>query len=122
MSSQYPSSSSSSTSPSSRPENQSTASGVAQDMRAKAGEGFGRVTGDVKSQVQGASKQAEGAMQDVYGQAKDAASSAADAIRETASEAGDFVRNTIEQRPYTAAAVALAVGFLIGRLGRRQYY
>jgi ElaB/YqjD/DUF883 family membrane-anchored ribosome-binding protein len=43
-------------------------------------------------------------------------------IRETASEAGDFVRNTIEQRPYTAAAVALAVGFLIGRLGRRQYY
>jgi hypothetical protein len=44
MNSQYPSSSSSSTSPSSRPENQSTASGVAQDMRAKAGEALSKVT------------------------------------------------------------------------------
>ena len=57
-------------------------------------------------------------MQDVYGQAKDAATSAAEAIRETASEAGDFIRDTIERRPYTAAAVALAVGFLVGRFGR----
>jgi hypothetical protein len=44
MNSQYPSSSSSSTSPSLRPENQSTASGVAQDMRAKAGEALSKVT------------------------------------------------------------------------------
>jgi ElaB/YqjD/DUF883 family membrane-anchored ribosome-binding protein len=77
-----------------------------------------RVTGDVKSQVQGAATQAEGAMQDACGQAKDGATSAAEAIRETASEAGDIIRDTIERRPYTAAAVALAVGFLIGRFGR----
>jgi uncharacterized protein YjbJ (UPF0337 family) len=69
--------------------------GTAKNLGGKAEEGFGRVTGDVKSQVQGAAKQAEGAMQDVYGQAKDAATSAAEAIRETASEAGDFVRDTI---------------------------
>jgi ABC-type transporter Mla subunit MlaD len=45
MNSQYPSSSSSSsTSPPSRPENPSTASGVVQDMRAKAGEAISKVT------------------------------------------------------------------------------
>lgn len=43
MNTQYPFSSSNSTSPSSRPENQSTASDVAQDMRAKAGEAVSKV-------------------------------------------------------------------------------
>jgi hypothetical protein len=44
MNSKQSSFSSSSTSPSSHPENQSTASGVAQDMRAKAGEAISKVT------------------------------------------------------------------------------
>jgi uncharacterized protein YjbJ (UPF0337 family) len=96
--------------------------GTAKNLGGKAEEGFGRVTGNVKSQVQGSAKQAEGARQNIYGQGKDAASSAMEAMGETASEAGDFVRDTIEQRPYTAAAVALAVGFLIGRFGRREYH
>jgi uncharacterized protein YjbJ (UPF0337 family) len=96
--------------------------GTAKNLGGKAEEGFGRVTGDVKSQVQGAAKQAEGAMQDLYGQAKDAATGAMEAMRENASEAGDFIRDTIERRPYTAAAVALAVGFLVGRFGRREYH
>jgi ElaB/YqjD/DUF883 family membrane-anchored ribosome-binding protein len=29
---------------------------------------------------------------------------------------------TIEERPYTTAAIALGIGFLIGRLGRRADY
>ena len=62
MNSQYPSASSSSTSPLSRPENQSTASGVAQDMRAKAGEAISKVTD---------------AAQQAGSQAKDAAASLA---------------------------------------------
>ena len=64
----------------------------------------------------------EGALQDVYGQAKETAVNAAEAIRETASEADDFLRTTIEQRPYTTAAVALGIGYLIGRFGRRANY
>ena len=64
----------------------------------------------------------KGALQDVYGQAKETATNAAEAIREGASEADDFLRATIEQRPYTAAAVALAIGYLIGRFGRRANY
>jgi hypothetical protein len=62
MNSQYSSSSSNTTSPSSRPENQSTASGVAQDMRAKAGEAISKVTD---------------AAQQAGSQAKDAAASLA---------------------------------------------
>jgi uncharacterized protein YjbJ (UPF0337 family) len=96
--------------------------GNAKNLGGQVEEGFGRATGDVKSQIQGKAKQMEGALQDMYGQAKDTAANAADAVRETASDADDFLRTTIEQRPYTAAAVALGIGFLIGRFGRRDYY
>ena len=70
-------------------------------------EGFGRATGDVKAQVEGKAEQAEDAVQDAYGQVKETASDAVEAIRESASGAQDFLRTTIEERPYTAAAVAL---------------
>jgi uncharacterized protein YjbJ (UPF0337 family) len=85
-------------------------------------EGFGHATGDVKSQLQGKSKQVEGAVQDVYGQVRETASDAVEAIRESASGAEDFLRTTIEERPYTAAAVALGIGYLIGRFSRRDNY
>jgi len=42
-------------------------------------------------------------------------------VRNTAGTADDLVRTTIEQRPYTAAAIALGVGFLIGRFSHRNY-
>jgi uncharacterized protein YjbJ (UPF0337 family) len=96
--------------------------GNAKTLGGQVEEGFGRATGDVKSQIQGKAKQMEGALQDMYGQAKETAANAAEVVRETASDADDFLRTTIEQRPYTAAAVALGIGFLIGRFGRRDYY
>src|SRR5262245_49858199 len=71
-------------------------------------------TGDLKGQCTAR----QGAAQDLYGQAKDAAASAAEAVGDHAREAEDFIRTTIEQRPYTAAAVALGIGFLIGRFSR----
>jgi hypothetical protein len=49
------------------------------------------------------------------------AADAAEAVREHASEAQDFLRTTIEQRPYTTAAVALGIGYLIGRFAHRDY-
>ena len=98
-------------------------SGSAKNIGGQVEEGFGQVTGDVKTQLQGkANKQMEGTLQDVYGQAKETAADAADAIQERASEAGDFLRTTIEERPYTTAAIALGIGFLIGRFGRRADY
>jgi ElaB/YqjD/DUF883 family membrane-anchored ribosome-binding protein len=65
-------------------------------------------------------RQAEGAAQDLYGQAKDALSDAARAAQDGAVEARDIVREIIEERPYTVAIAALAVGFFIGRMGRRD--
>jgi uncharacterized protein YjbJ (UPF0337 family) len=96
--------------------------GNAKNLGGRMEEGFGRATGDVKTQVEGKAKQAEGAVQDAYGQVKETASDAVEAIRESASDAEDFLRITIEERPYTAAAVALAIGYLIGRFSRRDNY
>ena len=49
----------------------------------------------------------QGAAEDLYGQAKDAAGSIT-----------DIVRSTIEERPYTAVAIALGLGWLFGRTHR----
>jgi uncharacterized protein YjbJ (UPF0337 family) len=95
--------------------------GTAKNIGGQVEEGVGRVTGSPKLQAQGMARQVEGELQDLYGQAKDAAAQAAQAVRDSAGEAEDYIRHTIEQRPYTTAAIALAVGFLIGRFGRRGY-
>ena len=68
-------------------------------------------------EVKGKMRQAEGAAQDLYGQAKDALSDAARIAQDSAVEARDVVREIIEERPYTVAIAALAVGFCIGRMG-----
>jgi uncharacterized protein YjbJ (UPF0337 family) len=56
--------------------------GNAKNVGGQVEEGFGRATGDVKSQLQGKAKQMEGAVQDVYGQVKERAHSAAEVERE----------------------------------------
>ena len=94
--------------------------GTARNLGGRVQEGVGRVTGDTKTQVEGVINQAAGAAQDLYGQAKDTAADAAQAARRGAVEAEDFLRRTIESRPYTATLVALCVGWLIGRMGRRD--
>ena len=94
--------------------------GTARNLGGKAQEGFGRVTGDTKSQIEGVINQAAGAAQDLYGQARDTASDAAQAVRQGAMDAEDYVRHTIEKRPYTTALVALCVGWFIGRMARRH--
>ena len=83
-------------------------------------EGVGRATGDTKTQVEGVVNQAAGAAQELYGQVKESASDAAGALRQGAVDAEDFVRKTIEERPYTTALVALCVGWMIGRMGRND--
>jgi ElaB/YqjD/DUF883 family membrane-anchored ribosome-binding protein len=63
--------------------------------------------------------------EDLYGQARDSASQIADAARmsmkvprHTASSLEDALRNTIEEQPYTAVAIALGLGWLLGRTHR----
>jgi uncharacterized protein YjbJ (UPF0337 family) len=92
--------------------------GTVKNMGGKLEEGFGRATGDVKTQVEGTMKQAVGAAQDLYGQARETAGDAAAAVRRQAGSLEETIRENVETRPYTAVAIALALGWFIGRLGR----
>ena len=96
--------------------NQDRVAGTAKNAGGQLEEGFGRATGDLQSQVEGKIKQAAGAAQNLYGQARDAAGDAAKAVQQRAAPLEETLRNTIENRPYTAVAIALAVGWFIGRM------
>jgi uncharacterized protein YjbJ (UPF0337 family) len=92
--------------------------GAVKNVGGKIEEGVGRVTGDTGSQFHGVVDQVQGTAENLYGQAKDAASNAAKGVRKTASSFEDVIRHTIEDRPYTAVSVALALGWLVGRMHR----
>ena len=69
---------------------------------------------DLNRAVRDAKKQAgevSDAAQDLYNQAVDSASHTAGSFERA-------LRNTIEKQPYTAVAIALAVGCLFGRMHR----
>jgi uncharacterized protein YjbJ (UPF0337 family) len=92
--------------------------GTARNMGGKLEEGLGRATGDATSQVEGTVKQAVGAAQDLYGQARGTAGDAAAIVRRQAGSFEQTIRENVETRPYTAVAIALALGWFVGRLGR----
>ena len=92
--------------------------GTARNLGGKVEEGVGRVTGDAKTQVRGIADQAAGAAQDLYGQARDTAADATVAARDSAASLEKWLRRTIETQPYTAAIVAMGLGWLLGRMHR----
>jgi uncharacterized protein YjbJ (UPF0337 family) len=106
--------------------NEDRITGTARNVAGQVEEGYGRVTGDAKSELQGKLRQAEGAAQQVYGQVKDqvkqTASGAVDAVSAGVDKADDVLRDMIEHHPYTTALVALGVGMLIGKLSSRHSY
>jgi len=69
---------------------------------------------DLNRAIRDAKKQAgevSDAAQDLYSQTVDSAS-------QTAGSFERVLRNTIEKQPYTAVAIALALGWLLGRMHR----
>jgi uncharacterized protein YjbJ (UPF0337 family) len=92
--------------------------GAAKSFAGKTEESLGRATGDAKTRVQGQMRQTEGSIQDLYGQAVDAAEDAIDAVRQMPASVDDTIRHYIESNPYTTAAIALGLGWLIGRSHR----
>ncbi len=92
--------------------------GTVRNVGGKAEEGFGRVTGDSKTQAEGLVNQAAGAAQDLYGQARDSAADAAGAARDTAATLEQWLRRTIETQPFTTAIIAVGIGWLLGRMHR----
>jgi uncharacterized protein YjbJ (UPF0337 family) len=102
--------------------------GTAKNIGGQVEEGIGRATRDYKTQAEGRISQAAGAAQDLYGQARDAAEDlygqardaaeeAAKAVQERAAPLEQTLRSTIEDRPYTAVFTALAIGWILGRMG-----
>ena len=88
--------------------NEDRFAGTAKNVGGRVEQGFGRATGDVKTEVEGKFKQATGAAQDAYGQAKDAAGEAygqakdavgdaARSVQEQAAPLEEFLRNAIEK-------------------------
>lgn len=100
--------------------NEDRVEGNLRSLGGKAEQAAGRVTGDAKLRVEGAIDEAAGRAQDLYGQAKDAASDAYDELAEGAQNTEDFIREFVETRPYTTAALALCAGWLLGRMGRHH--
>jgi uncharacterized protein YjbJ (UPF0337 family) len=92
--------------------------GTARNVGGKVQEAAGKLTGDTKLQARGAVNQAAGDMEELYGQAKDAAADVAESVQQGAKVADDLFRKVIEERPYTTALAALALGWVIGRVGR----
>ncbi len=83
---------------------------------------FNRVLGDAKKQASGVAEAVTDAAQDVYGQARESAADVVDtasrAARTTAGSFAQALRDTVEHQPYVAVAVALGVGWLLGRMHR----
>jgi ElaB/YqjD/DUF883 family membrane-anchored ribosome-binding protein len=83
---------------------------------------FTRAFGDAKKQAGHIAGEASDAAQDLYGHAVDSATEFADATTKAARKtAGSFeraLRDTIETQPYTAVAIAVGIGWLLGRMHR----
>ena len=83
---------------------------------------FNRALGDAKKQAGEVAGAVSDAAQDVYGQARESAADVVDtantAARRTAGSFEQAIRNTIETQPYTAVAIALGIGWLLGRMHR----
>jgi ElaB/YqjD/DUF883 family membrane-anchored ribosome-binding protein len=72
---------------------------------------FGRAIGDAKKNAADVAGDAAVAAQDVY-------DSASKAARKTAGSFERALKNTVETQPYTAVAIALGIGWLLGRMHR----
>jgi ElaB/YqjD/DUF883 family membrane-anchored ribosome-binding protein len=72
---------------------------------------FSRAFGEAQKNAVGFAGDAVDAAQDVY-------DSASKAARKTAGSFERALKNTIETQPYTAVAIALGIGWLLGRMHR----
>jgi len=94
--------------------------GTARNIGGKLQEAAGHMSGDPKTRAEGEINQVAGKAQDLYGQARDAAADAVGSLEDGAETIEDAVRNFVETRPYTTAAIALGIGWLIGVMGGRR--
>jgi uncharacterized protein YjbJ (UPF0337 family) len=104
--------------------------GTGKNPGGKVQEGVGRLTDDVRTEMEGKLNQAAGSAQALYGQARDVAEQGLEAAQDTAKGAakavrkhsatfGETVRSNMNARPLITVAVALGVGWFVGRILHR---
>jgi uncharacterized protein YjbJ (UPF0337 family) len=69
------------------------------------------VTGDAKTRIDGVANQAAGRIHEAVGDTREA-------VADAYETAEDAVRDFVETRPYTTAAIAFGLGWLIAKMGR----
>jgi uncharacterized protein YjbJ (UPF0337 family) len=92
--------------------------GTARNLGGKAEEVLGRTTADTDLTAEGSLNQIKGTAQSHYGQVRDSASETTGSAQQAGSSFERMLRSTIEQQPYTAIAIALGLGWLLGRSHR----
>lgn len=85
--------------------------GTAREYGGRFQQGVGTITGDANTRAEGSVNEAAGAAQQLYGQT-------ADKARQAATTFDSWFRNALEAQPYTTAAIALGIGWLLGRMRR----
>ncbi len=94
--------------------------GAATDFKGQMKEGIGSMTGDAKLRAEGKAEQLSGAAERTIGQARDAARDMADAVQDRASTIGEYLDDTIQERPLTALLAAAGVGYILSLLVHRR--
>lgn len=104
--------------------------GAAKDVAGNVEKNIGDIAGDTRTQASGASRQAEGVIQNAFGQAKDAvrdlsegmATSAKDAVSATGAAyegASRAVGEQVQKAPIGSLLIAGAAGFALAMLLNR---
>ncbi len=95
-------------------------SGTVNEVKGDVKEGIGKFTGDAKTQAEGMAESMAGKAQQTVGQARDALRDAADVVSEQAASVGEYLDETIRDRPLTALLAAGAVGYVLSLLIHRR--
>ena len=81
---------------------------------------MGGLTGDSKTQAEGYVDQLSGSAKRTLGQARDTLRDASGQLQDQASSIGDYIDETIHERPLTALLAAGAIGYVLSLLIHRH--
>ena len=93
--------------------------GAGNKLTGRVQEGFGRLLGDPKTQVEGGLKRAKGAALDVFGRAVDALDSQVDRAPESVRPQARRALSVARERPVATMLGLAALTFLLTRRSRR---
>lgn len=95
-------------------------SGAGNDLKGQVKEGLGNLTGDSKLQAEGNVDQLTGMAQRTLGQARDSLRDAADTVSTQAGSVGEWLDDTIHERPLYSLLAAGAIGYVLSLLIHRS--